>query len=260
MRRELEKQNQELEAWRQNLERDLESARLTQQALIPQKPMQLEGWDIATFFRPVIQVGGDIFGWLPLDDGRLLFWIADATGHGASAALLTTLTKLLFHHGSDEEANPIAVMNTVNNDFRSIFGARQFMTAMCVALDPANGRASVIGAGHPPLLLLRANGERELIWSSAPPLGLADRAQFTESIVDLAPGDSFVLYTDGLLGGDRGKRGRVAPQQLLESIDTSAPTMEALLLNLARQSATTDNNSAPADDIAAIAVGRMAKK
>src|SRR6202171_211331 len=96
MRSQLQKQNDELEAWRHNLERDLEAARLTQQSLIPQKPPVLPGWEIAACYRPVIQVGGDIYGWLRMADGRTLFWIADATGHGASAALLTTLAKLLF--------------------------------------------------------------------------------------------------------------------------------------------------------------------
>jgi sigma-B regulation protein RsbU (phosphoserine phosphatase) len=100
MRRQLQQQNDELEAWRRNLERDLAAARLTQQSLIPQKPLVLPGWDIAACYRPVIQVGGDIYGWLRMKDGRILFWIADATGHGASAALLTTLAKLLFHHGT----------------------------------------------------------------------------------------------------------------------------------------------------------------
>ena len=156
MREQLQQQNDELEAWRTNLERDLEAARLTQQSLIPQKPPQLEGWEVAAAYRPVIQVGGDIYGWLRMADGRTLFWIADATGHGASAALLTTLAKLLFHHGSVEHTQPAAIMRAVNNDFRSIFGARSFMTAMCVALDPETGRASVVGAGHPPLLVTRA--------------------------------------------------------------------------------------------------------
>ena len=102
MRRQLERQNDELEKWRRNLERDLAAARLTQQSLIPQKPPALPGWQVATYYRPVIQVGGDIYGWLRMKDGRILFWIADGTGHGAAAALLTTLAKLLFHHGSVE--------------------------------------------------------------------------------------------------------------------------------------------------------------
>src|SRR5690349_6998771 len=94
MRRQLQQQNKELEEWRQNLERDLAAARLTQQSLIPQKPPGLAGWEVATWYRPVIQVGGDIYGWLRLRNNRILFWIADATGHGASAALLTALAKL----------------------------------------------------------------------------------------------------------------------------------------------------------------------
>src|ERR1700676_539637 len=114
-------------------------------------------------------------------DGRTLFWIADAAGHGASAALLTTLAKLLFHHGSAEHDAPVAIMQAVNNDFRGIFGARSFMTAMCVALDPATARASVVGAGHPPLLIARKKGGPELIRSIAPPLGLAELPQFVET-------------------------------------------------------------------------------
>src|SRR5205085_4417317 len=133
MRDQLRRQNEELEAWRHNLERDLAAARLTQQALIPPKPPMLEGWDVAAVFRPVIEVGGDIYGWVRMKDNRILFWIADATGHGASAALMTTLTKLLFHYGSVEDDAPVAIMQAVNKDFGGIFGGRTFMTAMCVA-------------------------------------------------------------------------------------------------------------------------------
>src|SRR3954464_14769922 len=115
MRDQLQQQNMELEAWRHNLERDLAAARLTQQSLIPQKPLVLPGWDVATVYRPVIQVGGDIYGWLRMAGNRPLFWIADATGHGASAALLTTLAKLLFHHGTAEQHAPSKIMEAVNN-------------------------------------------------------------------------------------------------------------------------------------------------
>jgi sigma-B regulation protein RsbU (phosphoserine phosphatase) len=260
MRTQLEKQKQELEDWRRNLERDLEAARLTQQALIPQKPLQLPGWEIASCFRPVIQVGGDIFGWLRMRDGRVLFWIADATGHGASAALLTTLTKLLFHHGSAEETTPVAIMDAINADFRTIFGERTFMTAMCAALEPSSGEAVIVGAGHPPLLVARANQKPELIWSSAPPLGVADRSQFIETTVQIDPGDIFVLYTDGLFGGRRERSNRVTPQVLADCIDPTTPTMETLLMNLVKKGATPLGTGTAADDVAAIAVRRSIKK
>src|SRR6266542_182056 len=181
MRRQLERQNDELERWRRDLERDLAAARLTQQSLIPQKPLVLPGWEVAACYRPVIQVGGDIYGWLRMKDGRTLFWIADGSGHGAAAALLTTLAKLLCHHGNVEHSSPASVMEAVNDDFRSIFGGRSFMTAMCVALNHRTGSASVVGAGHPPLLVSRHNGKTESVCSIAPPLGLIEQSEFPET-------------------------------------------------------------------------------
>jgi len=256
MRRQLQQQNDELEAWRRNLERDLAAARLTQQSLIPQKPPVMPGWDIAACYRPVIQVGGDIYGWLRMADGRTLFWIADATGHGASAALLTTLAKLLFHHGSVEHNEPAEIMEAVNNDFRSIFGARSFMTAMCVALDPTTGRASVVGAGHPPLLVARNGGGTESIPSSAPPLGLLERSEFVEAHVDLEPGDAFFLYTDGLYGAGNGESPRLSSGRLAEMLHPIASDAQALLSRVVDQ-ATTNNGGKPApDDVAAVAVRR----
>ena len=258
MRRQLQQQNDELEAWRRNLERDLAAARLTQQSLIPHKPPKLPGWDIATCFRPVIQVGGDIYGWLRMRDDRFLFWIADATGHGASAALITTLTKLLFHHGTTERDTPAAIMQGVNSDFRSIFGARSFMTAMCVALETETGRASVVGAGHPPLLIARKTGPVELIASTVPPLGLIERPQFVETVVTLARDETFLLYTDGLFGATDGKRRRLTPEILAKKVDCAAPTAEALLMRLLNKVAPSDGKTRLPDDVAAVAVRRTA--
>jgi sigma-B regulation protein RsbU (phosphoserine phosphatase) len=258
MRRQLERQNDELEEWRRNLERDLAAARLTQQSLIPQKPPPLPGWQVATCYRPVIQVGGDIYGWLPMKDSRILFWIADGTGHGAAAALLTTLAKLLFHHGSVEHDGPATVMERVNSDFRSIFGARSFMTAMCVALDPASGHASVVGAGHPPLLVIRDNGATESIASIAPPLGLIERPEFTETVIGFEAGDAFLLYTDGLFGSAKDERRRLTPQRLEKMLDPSAPSAEALLKGILTQVAPDNAGDALPDDMAALAVRRAA--
>jgi phosphoserine phosphatase RsbU/P len=256
MRRQLERQNDELEKWRRDLERDLAAARLTQQSLIPQKPLLLPGWQIATWYRPVIQVGGDIYGWLRMRDGRVLFWIADGTGHGAAAALLTTLAKLLFHHGSMDHDSPASLMEAVDNDFRSTFGARSFMTAMCVALNPATGQAQVVGAGHPPLLVVRRDGTTESIPSVAPPLGLIKRAAFNETAVGLEPGDAFLLYTDGLFWWSKDERHRVTPEQFEKVLDHSAPSADALLKRIVAQTVPKNSAKTAPDDVAAIAVRR----
>jgi len=257
MRRQLEKQNDELERWRRDLERDLAAARLTQQSLIPQKPLMLPGWDVAACYRPVIQVGGDIYGWLRMKDGRTLFWIADGSGHGAAAALLTTLAKLLFHHGSVEHHEPAAVMEAVNDDFRSIFGGRSFMTAMCVALDHTTGRAQIVGAGHPPLLVVRNNGATESIGSIAPPLGLVERPKFTETALDFGRGDAFLLYTDGLFGSSKNEEHRITPQELEKMLDHSAPTAEVLLKRILGRVTPHNAEDSLSDDMTALAVRRL---
>ena len=258
MRRQLERQNDELEEWRRNLERDLAAARLTQQSLIPHKPPKLPGWQVATCYRPVIQVGGDIYGWLPMKGSRILFWIADGTGHGAAAALLTTLAKLLFHHGSVEHNTPARIMEAVNHDFRSIFGARSFMTAMCVAVDPESGGASVVGAGHPPLLIVRHDSATESIASIAPPLGLLEHPEFTETRIDLESGDAFLLYTDGLFGSTKGARHRLTPKGLEKMLDHSAVSAEALLKAILDRAAPDEASDGLPDDVAALAVRRVA--
>jgi sigma-B regulation protein RsbU (phosphoserine phosphatase) len=255
MRRQLERQNDELEKWRRDLERDLAAARLTQRSLIPQKPLLLPGWEVATCYRPVIQVGGDIYGWLRMKDGRVLFWIADGTGHGAAAALLTTLAKLLFHHGSMDHDSPATLMAAVDDDFRSIFGATSFMTGMCVALDPTTGETQIVGAGHPPLLIVRHDGTTESIRSVAPPLGMIKRAVFNETTITLEPGDAFLLYTDGLFRWTKDKR-LVTPEQLEKILDHSAPTAEALLKRIVVQTVPENSAKVAPDVVAAIAVRR----
>src|ERR1700730_1728934 len=257
MRLQLQKQSEEAEAWRRNFERDLAAARLTQQSLIPQKPPTIPGWEVAVSYRPVIEVGGDIYGWLRMKDQRVLFLIADAAGHGASAALLTTLAKLLFHHGTVEHETPTAIMEAVNNDFRGIFAGRSFMTAMCVALDPESGRARVVGAGQPPLLVSRFGRGTETISSSAPPLGLMERINLAETIVDLARGDAFVLYTDGLFGRESVDRPRLTPTQLAGMVNPFATDAETLLARMLKETAQNQDSDRPPDDVAAVVVRRM---
>ena len=197
LRRQLEGQNQALADWRSELERDLEAARLTQQTIIPQGPPSLPGWNMGVHYQPVIQVGGDIYDWLRLPDGRLFFWIADVTGHGASAALLTALAKLLFRHAAVDHHDPADILRAVNTDFRGTFKGRSLLTAMGATLNILTGELVMAGAGHPPLFVLRANGTMESYQSQCPPLGLLGNLVASNTSVTLAPGDGFLLYTDG---------------------------------------------------------------
>ena len=266
LRRQLEQKNQELADWRTELERDLEAARLTQQTIIPQRLPALPGWDLAAHYEPVIQVGGDIYDWLRLPDGRLFFWIADATGHGASAALLTALAKLLFRHAVAEASSPAEILRIVHADFRATFKGRSLLTAMGVALDPASGILAMAGAGHPPLLVLRGDGRVESLRSQCPPLGLAADLVPTEDIVTLAAGDGLLLFTDGMYdalnpAGERMEldafeecaRQAAGEEERPFTTGTASDFLEDLLAKLKAFS----GGAAFSDDVAAVAAFRL---
>ena len=264
MRQQLEQQNAELADWRHRLERDLEAARLTQQAIIPQRLPVLPGWEVAAHYQPVIQVGGDVYDWLPLSNGRL-FWIADATGHGAAAALLTSLTKLLFRHAAAVSDSPAEILRLVNIDLYGIFKGRSMMTALGAALDPVSGRVTVAGAGHPPLLIARVDGTILGVASQVPPLGILEHATMQEEAVTIAPGETFLLITDGFYGmtNPAGERlelaalrdliAAAAQEARAEPVDSANALMKALV---DRVRAFGGREEFP-DDLAALAMHRL---
>jgi sigma-B regulation protein RsbU (phosphoserine phosphatase) len=261
LRQQLEAQNRELAAWRTELERDLEAARLTQQTIIPQRLPTLEGWDMAAHYQPVIQVGGDIYDWFGLPDGRHFFWIADATGHGASAALLTALAKLLFRHAAAQSTSPAEILRAVNEEFHANFRGRLLLTAMGVALDPRNGKLEVAGAGHPPLLITRAIGGLTAVLSQCPPLGLQRHLAAREDSLSLAPGEGFFLFTDGFYdmispGGERMDFDGF--EQLVRETRRSDTSAAGFLAALVQRLGMFSGRDSFADDLAAMAVFRPA--
>lgn len=200
LRAQLQAQNRQLEEWRMIREFDMEAAGLVQQAMIPRKLPELAGWKFALRCQPLIEVGGDSYDGLFLPDGGLLIWIADATGHGVSAALVTVLIKLLFRHALEEVSEPGAAIERVNHEFIEIFKGHSFLTVACVVIHPDQGKVRTAGAGHPPVIVVRKDGEVEALPSSAPPVGLLLPGSLKEREAQLEPGDALLLVTDGVYG------------------------------------------------------------
>ncbi len=257
MRAQLQQQNMELEAWRSTHELDMEAAKITQQAILPARAPQIPGWEIAGYFQPLMQVGGDMYDWVRLRDNRWLFWIADATGHGASAALLTTLTKLVFRHAAGEsEPSPSALLKAANREFHSIFRGKSFMTAACLIIDQASPSVRFAGAGHPPLLVSRAGGEVEFLPSQGPPMGILPDLESSELTAELAPDDTALLYTDGLYSIADGEGARLTPKDIPALLGQRDGTSQQWLCDLAANLNARANGPLP-DDLAAIAIRRV---
>ena len=252
---ELRSQNDELAHWRAAQETDLTAARATQQAIIPSAIPPLIGWSMQTIYRPLVQVGGDVFGWRPLSHGRTLLWLADATGHGASAALLTTLCALLFNRGCETEAEPSAILRCVNREFFGVFRGRSFMTACCAVID-GKGALSFASAGHPPLLVRRADGRVESAGPHGTMLGIyADLPLQSETRMHLSTGDAGLIYSDGLFSLLNQLGEHFTVEQVREAVIETAATggfLRSVVSAVGRRS----NGEPPEDDLAAIALIR----
>jgi serine phosphatase RsbU (regulator of sigma subunit) len=258
LRQQLQAQNAELEEYRRSREADLEAAQTTQQAILPVRPPQIAGWDVAAYFQPVIHVGGDMYDWMRLPDGSWFFWIADATGHGASAALLTTLTKLVFRHAATEaRASPCDILKAANAEFFGTLRGKSFMTAACLVAEPETGRICFAGAGHPPLLIHRISGEATLLPSQAPPIGILPQLQCEEVCTTLAVGETALLYTDGLYSITGADGERLTPAQLPTMVPTEAVSAEDFLNQIVNELFTRHGSPALPDDLAAVALRRV---
>ncbi|MGC3990492.1 MAG: fused response regulator/phosphatase [Chthoniobacteraceae bacterium] len=199
MTMQLQQQNMALEQSRLEHERDLEAAQLTQRALLPVDVPVIEGWSGAAIYQPLIQVGGDVFGWEPLRNGGWLIWLADATGHGTAAALVTSLARNLFHLASETVGeDPALVLARVNQQLFEIFHGRCFMTASCMTIYPGSGNVLLASAGHPPLAIKHPDGTVDWSQDGGAMLGIQPSTSYPKESLTLDPGDLLLLYTDGI--------------------------------------------------------------
>jgi serine phosphatase RsbU (regulator of sigma subunit)/anti-anti-sigma regulatory factor len=185
-----------------NLRADLHRAGVIQRALLPQVAPQLAGFRVHALYRPSRSIGGDLYDVVRLDDRRAALLIADAAGHGLSAAMLAVLfrSRLPFlDSDSGAPTRPRDALQAANRALCAGFPAPGlFLTAAYCLLDTESRRATIASAGHPPLLVLRKTGGVERVFHTGPALGLHAEADFAEQDVALEPGDRMLFYSDGL--------------------------------------------------------------
>jgi serine phosphatase RsbU (regulator of sigma subunit)/anti-anti-sigma regulatory factor len=199
----LQRKVRELEESSALLRRDLERAEVIQRALLPRSPPAMEGYCIQAFYRPGQHVGGDLYDVVRLGERHLVFYLADATGHGVTSAMLSVLFKqslVLADPATGLALQPAAVLEAVNRSLCQAHAAPGlFLTAVLGLLDTSNASLTLASAGHPPVLHAREGRETRLIRRTGPALGLAPDAQFRQEHLQLAAGDRILLYTDGLI-------------------------------------------------------------
>jgi sigma-B regulation protein RsbU (phosphoserine phosphatase) len=183
---------------KQRLDRELELAAEIQQRLLPETMPQIPGFEVVGWNRPARVVGGDYFTFRDLGERGWAIVVGDVSGKGSPAALLvSTLDSALrvllgpAQIGSElvERLNELVLESSTGN---------RYITMILTALDPTSGRLTYLNAGHNAGILLKGDGQHELLESTGPPVGLLPIAQFEPAAVDLAPGDLVCLYSDGI--------------------------------------------------------------
>jgi phosphoserine phosphatase RsbU/P len=201
--RELEAAHEVLRHQRAMLDQDLQRAERIMRALLPETVPSLETMQINVGYRPCNAIGGDLYGFTTIDDRHLAVYVADAAGHGVSAALLAVLfdQKVRTFDARNGSRAPAAVLTELNRGlFHECRASGLFVTAILAVVETMTGAVTLASAGHPPALLLRSGGTIERTTPGGPALGLDAEATFEEQRVTLGAGDRMFLYTDGLAG------------------------------------------------------------
>jgi serine phosphatase RsbU (regulator of sigma subunit) len=186
----------EKERERQRLEQELSIARTIQQALVPHGLHDFPHLAITGVHHPCTEVGGDYFDVVPVDEDRTAILIADVSGKGLGAALLTTMLQGALS-GLSMGADPVKVFNHVNKFLCRHSEVGRYAT-MFIGIIGRDGMLEYIKAGHPSPLLLRKGQVTELYNEGSFPVGLIPEASYESARLQLEPEDTLVLYSDGV--------------------------------------------------------------
>jgi phosphoserine phosphatase RsbU/P len=186
----------ERERQRQRLEQELSIAREIQQALLPCGLRDFPHLDVVGMNSPCLAVGGDYFDVFPMSDDRIAFLIADVSGKGLGAALLTTMLQGALT-GMTIGADPARVFNHINRFLCAHSELGKYATIFFGVLD-LEGHLEFINAGHPSPILVRGGETSEPFTEGSCPVGLVPGAEYVAACMKLHPGDTLVLFSDGV--------------------------------------------------------------
>lgn len=208
----------------QRIEHDLEIARCVQQSFLPRSGPQVSGYDFFAHYQPFAKVGGDCYHYARLPDGRLAVLIADVLGDGMPAALLMAQFIAEARYLLARHADLVEVFAELNRSIHR--GDARFVTALLAAIDVHQHRVQFLNAGHWPPLVLRRCGQVEVLDPQERTFAIG---MFAEAVYHrgrsetvLAPGDSVVLYTDGVPEAQDAERRLYGIDRLIQRVQ-SAP-------------------------------------
>jgi len=213
------------------MKRDLEIAREIQSWLMPSKPPEIPGVDIAFVSRPANTVAGDYFDAFFRPDNRLLIVVADVAGKSVPAALLTaTLQASLRTLAALAGELPELVTRVNRYACEQSLQGRRFTTAFFAELEPSTGNLTYVNAGHNWPVVRRASGTYERLELGGLPLGITANRTYESGTLTLERGDFLLIFTDGLVEAENAEAQEYGEERMLPMVQTfgNASAAEAL--------------------------------
>ncbi|MBV9156510.1 MAG: serine/threonine-protein phosphatase [Acidobacteriaceae bacterium] len=233
-----------------DVEHELSTARRIQFSILPESAPLFEGIRIAVRYQPMTSVAGDFYDFL-VSEHLLTILVADVSGHGVPAALVSCMLKVCFAAQRNNAQNPAAILSGLGVMLRGNLGG-QYVTAACATIDKKSGTLTYAGAGHPPSVLVRREqGDAVFLDQNGLFLGPFPKATYENMSLPFRSGDKLFLYTDGITeaqGMDGEEFGQERLRQFLIQSNGAEPS--ATLDRLFKQITTAN----PQDDVSAVLV------
>jgi len=202
LRGELEQKYIELEEKNKMLDFQLKMSRQIQRSIMRDYNIKFKGVHLLTHYLPALDIGGDFYDLLKLNENTIGLCIGDVSGHGISAALLTTMLSTMVKNAAAKYFNPNELLHTINNQFCDIFEGTDieiYATLFCCIIDTENKKVSYSNAGHMyPFFLNLKNADVTELTAEGTPIGLIKDTVYENKELDYEAGDILVFYTDGL--------------------------------------------------------------
>jgi len=199
------------------MDEELKTASVIQRRLLPPAPTGIAGYSLIGANHPCRTVSGDYYDFVVRPDGKLYFVIADVSGKGVTAGLMMAGLQASFRIFCKLDPTPANLVGQLNGALKEILPQSKFVTLFLGRLDTQNGTVEYANAGHTPPLLLRANGIEELSETDLL-LGVVTSAVFINRTLELAAGDSLILFTDGVTEAENGDWNDFASSHIAQSL------------------------------------------
>lgn len=243
----------------EHIRTDLALAHEIQQRFLPQRSPATDDFEYFSFYRPMQQVGGDYFDYVPLSNNRIAIIVADVVGHGIAAALLMAKVSAEARFALATSETAVEAVSKMNNSLSGM-NIDRFVTLALGILDTETNMLTIVNAGHmPPIIRESATGDihQLAIEESGLPLGILEDFKYDSVQVEIAPGDIVVLYTDGINEAMNADGIQLTTDKMIQEIrEGQAKSPEAMGEQICQAVARHVGREPAIDDMCLVCIGR----